>query len=133
VHEWALAEALISAVIKISEKEGLRKISEVGVGIGELQDIDLEIFKFALMQLRPDHLKDAEFEFRMVETKLKCRVCGHEWSPRKDELDEGVREAIHFIPELTHAYLRCPRCGSVDFDVINGRGVWLEYVRGKRY
>jgi len=131
VHEWALAEALISTVIQVSKKEGLRKIFEIEVRIGELQDIDLEIFKFALIQLRPDYLKDAEFKFKIVKTKLKCRVCGHEWSPRKDELDENVREAIHFIPEITHAYLRCPRCGSIDFDIIEGRGVWLEYVRGK--
>ena len=131
MHEWALAEALISTVIQVSKKEGLRKIFEIEVRIGELQDIDLEIFKFALIQLKPDYLKDAEFKFKMVKTKLKCRVCGHEWSPRKDELDESVREAIHFIPEITHAYLRCPRCGSIDFDIIEGRGVWLEYVRGK--
>ena len=131
MHEWALAEALISTVIQVSKKEGLRKIFEIEVRIGELQDIDLEIFKFALIQLRPDYLKDAEFKFKIVKTKLKCRVCGHEWSPRKDELDENVREAIHFIPEITHAYLRCPRCGSIDFDIIEGRGVWLEYVRGK--
>ena len=131
MHEWALAEALISTVIQVSKKEGLRKIFEIEVRIGELQDIDLEIFKFALIQLKPDHLKDAEFKFKIVKTKLKCRVCGHEWSPRKDELDESVREAIHFIPEITHAYLRCPRCGSIDFDIIEGRGVWLEYVRGK--
>ena len=131
MHEWALAEALISTVIQVSKKEGLRKIFEIEVRIGELQDIDLEIFKFALIQLKPDYLKDAEFKFKMVKTKLKCRVCGHEWSPRKDELDENVREAIHFIPEITHAYLRCPRCGSIDFDIIEGRGVWLEYVRGK--
>ncbi|MCD6126469.1 MAG: hydrogenase nickel incorporation protein HypA [Thaumarchaeota archaeon] len=131
MHEWALAEALISTVIQVSKKEGLRKIFEIEVRIGELQDIDLEIFKFALIQLRPDYLKDAEFKFKIVKTKLKCRICGHEWSPRKDELDESVREAIHFIPEITHAYLRCPRCGSIDFDIIEGRGVWLEYVRGK--
>ena len=98
MHEWALAEALISTVIQVSKKEGLRKIFEIEVRIGELQDIDLEIFKFALIQLKPDYLKDAEFKFKMVKTKLKCRVCGHEWSPRKDELDESVREAIHSSP-----------------------------------
>jgi len=131
VHEWALAEALISTVIQVSKKEGLRRIFEIGVRVGELQDIDLEIFKFALMQLRPDYLKDAEFKFRIVKSRLKCRVCGLEWSPRKDELNESIREAIHFIPEIAHAYLKCPRCGSKDFDIIQGRGVWLEYVRGK--
>jgi len=132
VHEWALAEALISTAIQVSKEKGLTKILEIGVGIGELQDIDLEVFKFALAQLGPIHLKDAEFKFKMVKARLKCRICGHEWSPRRDELDESVKEAIHFIPEVAHAYLRCPRCGSIDFDIIEGRGVWLEYVRGKR-
>ena len=131
MHEWALAEALISTVIRVSKEEGLKRIFEIGVRIGELQDIDLEIFKFALMQLRPDYLKDAEIKFKIIKTKFKCRVCGHEWSPKKDELDESIREAIHFIPEIAHAYLKCPRCGSIDFDVIEGRGIWLEYVKGR--
>ena len=131
MHEWALAEALISTVISVSKEEGLKRIFEIGVRIGELQDIDLEIFKFALMQLRPDYLKDAKIKFKIIKTKFKCKVCGHEWSPKKDELDESIREAIHFIPEIAHAYLKCPRCGSIDFDVIEGRGIWLEYVKGR--
>jgi hydrogenase nickel incorporation protein HypA/HybF len=45
-------------------------------------------------------------------------------------LDEEAREAIHFLPEAAHAYIRCPKCGSPDFEILSGRGVWLESVRG---
>jgi Zn finger protein HypA/HybF involved in hydrogenase expression len=47
------------------------------------------------------------------------------------DLDEAQSEAIHFIPELAHTYLRCPACASPDFEVVRGRGVWLAQVATK--
>jgi Zn finger protein HypA/HybF involved in hydrogenase expression len=40
-------------------------------------------------------------------------------------------EAIHFIPELSHAFVRCPECGSPDFIILAGRGITLERVEGR--
>ena len=41
---------------------------------------------------------------------------------------EQEREAIHFLPESAHAYLRCPGCGGPDFVLAAGRGVSIEAV-----
>ncbi len=46
-------------------------------------------------------------------------------------LDGEQLESIHFIPELAHAFMACPGCDSPDFEVIQGRGVWIEAVEGK--
>ena len=130
MHEWALAEAIISAVSKIAEKENLREISEVDLKLGELQQIDVNILKFALSQMKEGKLSNAKFKIKTVKAKFKCRVCNHTWTLRDMKIAEETRELIHFVPEVTHAYARCPKCGSPDFDIIEGRNLWIASVKG---
>ena len=130
MHEWALAEAVVAAVSETANKEGLRKVTEVTIKVGELQQVELDVFNFALSQLKTAKLKNAKFTIETVNAELKCRVCGHKWFFSKEKLDEETAEAIHFIPEIAHTYIKCSKCGSPDFEVIQGRGVWLESIKG---
>ena len=130
MHEWALAEAVISTASQIAEKEGLKAISEVKIKVGELQQLELDIFEFALSQLKTSIFKDAQFDIETVKAELKCRVCGHEWFFSKARLSGDSAEAIHFVPETIHAYIKCPKCGSPDFEILKGRGIWLESIKG---
>ena len=130
MHEWALAEAVITAAKKIAEKEGLEEVKEVKIKIGELQQIELEIFQFALSQLKPAVLKNAEFIIDYAKAKLSCRACGNSWIFQKDKIDDDAAEAIHFVPEVAHTYIKCPNCGSPDFEISEGRGIWLENIKG---
>jgi len=130
MHEWALAEAVVSTTLKIAEEKGLKEIIELKIKIGELQQIDQEIFEFALSQLRSPLLKNAKFSLETVKAELKCRVCNHKWKFSTENMDEDVSEFIHFIPEIAHTYLKCPKCGSPDFEILMGRGVWLDSIKG---
>jgi len=130
MHEWALAEAVISTTLKIAEEKGLKEIIELKIKIGELQQIDQEIFEFALSQLRSPLLKNAKFSLETVNAELKCRVCNHKWKFSTKNLNEDVSEFIHFVPEIAHTYLKCPKCGSPDFEILTGRGVWLDSIKG---
>jgi hydrogenase nickel incorporation protein HypA/HybF len=130
MHEWALAEAIISATFQMAEKEGLKKVSEVKIKVGELQLIELEILEFALLQLKKDKLRNAKFTVRTENAELKCRVCGHRWVFSERTLSDETAEAIHFVPEIAHTYVKCPKCESPDFEILKGRGVWLETVKG---
>jgi hydrogenase nickel incorporation protein HypA/HybF len=132
MHEWALAEAVITAAQQIAEKEKLKEIKEITIKVGELQQIEQEILRFALSQLKPASFKNAKFRITKAKTTLKCRVCENTWLFRKNKLDEGTAEAIHFVPEVAHAYIKCPKCGSPDFEITEGRGVWLENIKGVR-
>jgi hydrogenase nickel incorporation protein HypA/HybF len=130
MHEWALAEAVIAAVSQVAEKEGLKEVTEVKIKVGELQQIELGILEFALSQLKPAKFKDAKFSIEVARAELKCRVCGRKWIFKKEKLDESIAEAIHFVPEIAHTYIKCPKCGSPDFEILEGRGVWLESIKG---
>ena len=132
MHEWALAEAVISTVSQIAEKEGLKEVVEVFIKVGELQQIELDILEFALSQLKSSGFKNAKFSIETVDAELKCRVCGQKWIFSKERVDEEMAEAIHFVPEIAHTYIKCPKCGSPDFEILKGRGIWLESVRGLR-
>lgn len=128
MHEWALAEAVVAAVA--SNIEGGGDLEAVVV-VGELQQVDLDAFKFALEELKRERGLDVPLKVVVEEARLRCRACGHEWSWREaaGRLDEASREAVHFVPELVHSFARCPRCGSADYEIIRGRGVYVKVVR----
>lgn len=132
MHEWALAEAVVTAASEIAEKEGLKEITLVRIKVGELQQVDQDILEFALSQLKAARLKKAEFVIETEKAKMKCRFCGRNWSFGEEKLDETALEAIHFVPEIAHTYIKCPKCGSPDFEILEGRGVWLQSVKGVR-
>jgi hydrogenase nickel incorporation protein HypA/HybF len=132
MHEWALAEAVIKTATEIAQKEGLKQVNEVTVKIGELQQVERPIFRFALAQLKPANFKKAKFHLTTAKSTLKCRVCGTTWLFKKASLDKDTAEAIHFVPEVAHTFVKCPKCGSPDFEISEGRGVWLESIKGAK-
>ena len=132
MHEWALAEAVISTVSQIAGKERLKEVTEVRIKVGELQQVELDILEFALSQLKTPKFKKIKFNIETVSAELKCRVCEYKWFFGKERLNKDVAEAIHFVPEIAHAYVKCPKCGSPDFEILQGRGIWLESIKGVR-
>ena len=137
MHEWALAESIVYAVNEEAERESLLEVSLVRIMIGELQQIDMDIFNLALESVLS--LSDLPLEMEKIavgiqESTLQCQICRHQWNYREalDKLPEDDAEAIHFIPEMAHIYLRCPECGSPDFIIAEGRGVWIDSIEGVR-
>jgi hydrogenase nickel incorporation protein HypA/HybF len=130
MHEWALAEAVIKAASEVAEREGLKQVTQVTIRVGELQQVERATLEFALSQLKTARFKRAKFDVETEKARLRCRVCGHTWVFRQRNLDRATLEAIHFVPEIAHAYIKCPNCASPDFEIEQGRGVWLQTVRG---
>jgi len=130
MHEWALAEAVVTAASEIAEREGLKHVTQVTVRVGELQQVERATLEFALSQVKTARFKNAKFDVETEKARLKCRVCGYTWVFRRNKLDPATVEAIHFVPEIAHAYVKCPNCASPDFEIEQGRGVWLQTVRG---
>lgn len=130
MHEWALAEAVVMSVVEFARSRDASRVKRVVISLGELQAIDKEILSFALEELRKNSpLPIDEFVLEDEEAVFRCRACGFEWRLRDvGELGEEVREYIHFVPEVVHTYLRCPKCGSPDFEVVRGRGVRIKEV-----
>jgi hydrogenase nickel incorporation protein HypA/HybF len=132
MHEWALAEAVISTILTLAKEKGAKEIAETKIKIGNLQQIEADILTTAFRELvKNTQLEKTEIKLEVEEAYLKCKVCGIEWNFKDamSTLKGEESEAIHFVPELAHAFIRCPRCGSPDFEVTRGRGIWIEYIK----
>ena len=130
MHEWALAEAVIQTVMKhVREREKVR-VKSVTVLFGELQKIDREIFQTGLQAILKDQSLDVGvFRYDTEKASFLCNSCQLEWEyDDVPGLGEEEKEAIHFLPEVAHVYMRCPHCGSPDFKVEKGRGVSIESI-----
>jgi hydrogenase nickel incorporation protein HypA/HybF len=134
MHEWALAESVASSVAGFSRKKKLSRVSEIEVGLGEMQDIDRETFRFAFSELvkKQPLLKNSRLRMREEKTRLRCLSCGNEWTfSFRKKLSHDQRESIHFVPEISQAYIKCPKCGSRDFEITAGRGIRIKSVKGE--
>ena len=133
MHEWALAEAVVATAAKAAKSEKLKRVTGIKVKLGELQHIEQEVFESALQEILKQSkapLKSAHIELQIEKASFKCRACDRKWDFRGAKLDEEKSEAIHILPEMANVYMRCPRCGSPDFEVTQGRGLWLASLSG---
>lgn len=135
MHEFALADAVVATALRAAADAGIDRIERIEVSVGELQRIRPDLFEYSLTEVLPrglPALDGVEFAVTVEAVRFRCRVCGREFG--RDEAgaaDEEELEAIHMIPELAHAFLRCPECDSPDFEIIAGRGITLERVEGR--
>ncbi len=135
MHELALADSVVKAAIQAADDAGIDKIARIVVKVGELQQIEKDLFEFSLTSVIPsqdERLTDAEFDVAEEAVRFECRACGRGYGRSDVDIDAAgdQGEAVHFIPELSHAFARCPSCGSPDFDITHGRGITLERIEG---
>ncbi len=125
MHEWALADAVVEAAVAALGTRDPSCLRGVTVLIGELQAIDREIFSFALETILADKpYRAAMFHLETEKASFRCESCRKEWAlDESSELTAEEREAIHFLPESAHAFVRCPACGSPDYRLQKGRGI----------
>ncbi|MCB2222551.1 MAG: hydrogenase nickel incorporation protein HypA [Actinobacteria bacterium] len=135
MHEFALADAVVKAAVRAAREAGMARIEAITVRVGELQQIERDLFEFSLTEVIPaaePALQGVRFVVEEEPVRFRCRVCEREFgTPDLDRVEDADdREAIHFLPELSHAYIRCPGCGSPDFEILAGRGISLARVEG---
>ena len=133
MHEWALAESVANTVLKYKKEKNLITVSKVLVKIGKLQQIERAVFESALDEIVKMKEIEGEFVIKEENASFKCRICGREWGFEEGvkKLNEAESEYVHFIPDVIRVYSKCPICGSPDFEVLKGRGVWIEYIEGE--
>jgi len=141
MHEWSIADSIISTLVDLIQRGDLpQNIKRVVIQVGKLVQIDKDTLLFALRELSKDTpLSNTEFVLTEQETKFRCNVCGHVWSwsdliknleatIQDEELRKTYLESMHMVPSTVYAFNRCPRCGSSDFDVVEGFDIRIVQV-----
>ena len=146
MHEWSLAEGLIQSLIDYAKNENLLKIDEVDISIGELMNIDLDVFKEALKSIMSiSGLSDTNVNIVIEKVSFKCKRCNYAWNlsevthQLRERLGdvgimepEGKESPLHFFPELVSVFVNCPKCGSADFQVISGNTIKVLKIIGEK-
>jgi hydrogenase nickel incorporation protein HypA/HybF len=113
VHEVGIAERVLRIVEQTMEEHGLTVARTVVMEIGKLSGVDREALEFAFEVVAPDTvLAGAEIQIVVPPILLGCRACSREYSAEIEDT-------------------RCPFCGSVDFDVLQGRELVVKSVAGE--
>jgi hydrogenase nickel incorporation protein HypA/HybF len=137
MHEFALADAVLRAALESAGREGLSRITRILVRVGELQQIKKDVFEYAMKEVRPvddPRLEALEVLVEVEPASFRCRACEHEFTlaAAAGERGDDESEAIHFVPELAHAFMACPACQSPDFEFLRGREIEIVEIEGER-
>ncbi len=139
MHEWSLASAIVRSLLSFMSSEGLESVDEVEVTWGEVMELDSEIFEQAFKALtQGTPLEGAKLSLKVEKALFRCNSCGAEWDfERVEEMlseelgvveDSEIESPLHFLPDLATTLLRCPECGSRDFELVSGKGIRVSRV-----
>lgn len=131
MHEWALAEAIVETLKAKARERDSKSFKYLKIVLGRLQQIDRDILSYALGELMAIAREEEGIEvdrivFEYEDVVAICNRCGRRWAIDLERLREEEREFVHYVPESVHAYIRCPTCGSHDYEIESGRGLRIE-------
>ena len=142
MHELGIAQSIVEYAVSEAKARKATKVSEIQVEVGQLALIEKPLLSNALRMLRAGPLMEGcRFRVRERKASFTCRKCSASW-PMKEAMkqlekvpqDLLVREPdskevpLHFLPSLYPAFVRCPKCGSADIEVIAGEDVRIMRV-----
>ena len=121
MHETAIVEALLSSIGSLIEEKGFKSFKKITIYVGELQSLDREVIRDnVIMSLSSLGINVGDVIVEEEKAIFECSRCGFKWG-LSDVSFESVRELVHFLPESVYNYIRCPKCGSRDYEVRAGR------------
>ena len=142
MHEWSIASGIVESLVAL-RRDRKAKVLQVEVGVGQLSGIEAEILRYALETLsETEGLKGVNYMVKIREGRFKCSRCGNNWDYKDSrsalkeasrdnqgiEEPEGIESPLHFFPQLITVFVRCPKCGSSDMEVIDGTDTVIESV-----
>lgn len=133
MHEWALSDSVAHAAAALLKENKLKTIEEITVVLGQVQDISAKVFKEIFDEVKLQHpgVENALLKLEQEDGLFKCNNCGFEFGFDRDTLEHNTAEDIHFLPETLRLYIKCPKCGSQDFNIVKGRGLYIKDIKGE--
>ncbi len=111
MHELAIAEALIEQVGTELDRAGQNKaVKRLELAVGRLSGVHCDCLRFAFELLSPGTpVEGAELTIREPPAVARCRECGAS-------------------TEIAEMVIDCPRCGSPEIVIEEGRELLLETI-----
>ena len=122
MHEFAMAERILKAVLDTAESKKASKILKINLEVGELTFLSHEQLRFCIQVLSKGTLaEDSEVAIAATRVHIQCSKCGY--TGPVEYLGEEIHSMVP-IPILT-----CTRCGSTEADVTGGNECTVKSIR----
>jgi hydrogenase nickel incorporation protein HypA/HybF len=121
MHEFSTAKGIVETILTVAKENGAKRITEVNLQIGILTMLNPEQLEFAFQVLTEDTIaKDARLNISYSPMKLICKSCGLS----EDVSVNRIKDSLEVI-----TLLKCPKCGSNDTEVDEGRSCNIRDIR----
>ena len=109
MHEAALAESILKIAFDTAEKNSAKKITAVGLKLGDMAGVEVEALKLSFNVLTKDTIaQGAELKINRVPISAECNKCGK-------------------IFQVPHYNFFCPECDGV-LILKSGRELLVEFI-----
>lgn len=110
MHEMSIAEGILDIAMDYAQKNHAKKITEVGLLLGEMSGVEVESLEFSFRMLVKGTIADgAELKIKHIPLMGKCSKCG---------------KTFH----IDNYDFWCPECENGVLQTISGRELQVEYL-----
>jgi hydrogenase nickel incorporation protein HypA/HybF len=121
MHEYSTAKGILETVLAVAFENKAKRVTEVNLEIGILTMLNPEQLEFSFHILSENTIaEDAKLNIAKLPMNLNCRGCGYKGEISSDKIGES--------PDVIEL-LKCPRCGSADTEVDEGRNCNIKNIR----
>jgi len=107
MHELSLSSAIVNTVVKHARG---RRVTVVELRVGKLRQVIPDTLEFYFeFVARGTVCEGARLEQQVIDPRLTCRSCGHEW-------------------EIEIPAFRCPGCAGSDVEIASGNEFEVEAI-----
>ena len=120
MHELSLATSVVEYLQRLASEQGMARISEIQLEIGDIAHIDPRQLRYSLTMVSKDTVVEgAKVHIRRRKVTLKCQKC-------------GCVSGFKLMESLSDFDLKCPRCKSPEVEIEKGRELMLKRVKGSK-
>ena len=111
MHELSIAQNIIEIVKEHAAKVHASSVTELELDIGTVSGVIPETLEFAMeIAVKNTILEGAIIKMNIFQAKAKCLSCGKDF-------------------EMEDIYTMCPHCGSLQFDIIQGKELKVKSIK----
>lgn len=117
MHELSIAESLLKIIGEEMEKHGVTRLTKVKIVCGQMSAIVPEALEMAFEVLTAGTPQEgAEIILEQRPVRVKCRECGQEFCPSKEEM--------YLMP--------CPHCDTeLGHEMLSGKELFIEHIEAE--
>jgi len=111
MHELPVTESILNIVLKHAEKNNVKKIMTIHLGVGELSDLEDEwMQKYFNYLSKETPAENAKLNIERIPITMQCNECSHEFTVKKEGLGK----------------IQCPECKGEKCTLISGREYFIK-------